>query len=88
MASVAHVHKPDMVVPSEKRVHNSFCLERAQITASLVLGLVQVWMGRSSMNPDGISYLDVGDAFVHHNWAVAINGWWSPPLWLDSRSCN
>ncbi len=30
------------------------------------------------MNPDGISYLDVGDAFVHHDWAVGINGWWSP----------
>lgn len=30
------------------------------------------------MNPDGMSYLDVGDAFFRHDWSVALNGWWSP----------
>jgi hypothetical protein len=29
------------------------------------------------MNPDGISYLDVGDSFYRHDWANAINAWWS-----------
>ena len=52
--------------------------DRILITVSLLLGLLHAWFGRFSMNPDGISYLDVGDAFVHHNWAVAVNGWWSP----------
>jgi hypothetical protein len=31
-----------------------------------------------SMNPDGIAYLDMGDAFLRGDWATAINGTWSP----------
>src|SRR5258708_5510774 len=27
---------------------------------------------------DLISYLDVADAYVHHEWSTAINGYWSP----------
>lgn len=53
-------------------------IDQALLGVSLLLGLIHAWMGRSSMNPDGISYLDVGDAFVRRNWAGAINGWWSP----------
>jgi hypothetical protein len=30
------------------------------------------------MNPDGMSYLDVGDSFFRHDWANAVNAWWSP----------
>ena len=30
----------------------------------LVLGLLQAWAGRHSMQSDGISYLDMGDAIV------------------------
>jgi hypothetical protein len=30
------------------------------------------------MNPDGMSYLDVGESFFSHHWAHAVNGWWSP----------
>jgi hypothetical protein len=30
------------------------------------------------MNPDGVSYLDVGDALFRHQWTLAINAWWSP----------
>ena len=53
-------------------------LSRILFSGSLVLGIVHAWMGRYSMGPDGMSYLDVGDAFVHRNWAVAVNGHWSP----------
>jgi hypothetical protein len=35
-------------------------------------------MGRFSMNPDGMSYLDIGSSFFHHDWANAVNAWWSP----------
>jgi hypothetical protein len=31
------------------------------------------------MDPDGISYLDVGRAFYRHDWASAVNAWWSLP---------
>ena len=30
------------------------------------------------MNSDGISYLDVGDAFMRGDWLMAINAYWSP----------
>ena len=55
-----------------------FDLDHVLITASLALGLVHVWFGRYAMNPDGVSYLDVGDAFLHRDWNVAVNAWWSP----------
>ncbi len=53
-------------------------LERILMFASLVLGLVHAWLGRYSMNVDGISYLDVGDSFFRRDWANAVNAWWSP----------
>lgn len=30
------------------------------------------------MNPDGISYLDMGDAYFRGDWKMAINSYWSP----------
>ncbi len=30
------------------------------------------------MNPDGISYVDIGDAFFHGNWTAVLNPYWSP----------
>jgi hypothetical protein len=30
------------------------------------------------MNPDGICYLDLGDAFFQHKWFEVVNGYWSP----------
>ena len=53
-------------------------LERFLIPATLALGLVHAWMGRNAMNPDGVSYLDVGESFFRHDWANAVNAWWSP----------
>lgn len=41
-------------------------------------GLVRGWVGRYSMDPDGICYLDLGDAFFHRKWFDAVNGYWSP----------
>lgn len=45
-----------------------------------VLGGVPIWaaVARSSMNPDGIAYLDMGDAYLRGDWGMAINGYWSP----------
>src|SRR6266576_5401755 len=42
------------------------------------LGLIQAWVGRFGMNPDGISYLDIGDGFWRGNWHMLLNGYWSP----------
>lgn len=53
-------------------------LERILMFVSLALGLLHAWLGRYSMNPDGMSYLDVGDSFFRLDWANAVNAWWSP----------
>jgi hypothetical protein len=41
------------------------------------LGLLQVWAYRNSMNPDGISYLEIGRAGIS-GWHGFVNAYWSP----------
>lgn len=45
---------------------------------ALGLGAGQAWATRFSMYPDGISYLDIGDAYWRGDWHNAINAYWSP----------
>jgi hypothetical protein len=47
---------------------------------AIALGVLHTWAGASSqsMNPDGIAYLDIGDAYVRADWNMAINPYWSP----------
>ncbi len=53
-------------------------LENILLAASMAFGLAHAWIGRYSMNPDGMSYLDLGDALVRRDWAHALNAYWSP----------
>lgn len=53
-------------------------LERILALATLALGLFHTWLGRYAMDPDGMSYLDVGQSFFRRDWANAVNAWWSP----------
>ena len=47
---------------------------------AVVLGVVHVYAAitSQSMNADGISYLDIGDAYFRADWVNAINPVWSP----------
>jgi hypothetical protein len=45
---------------------------------AVFMGLIQAWVSRFSMNPDGISYLDIGDGFWRGDWHMLLNGYWSP----------
>lgn len=45
---------------------------------ALALGAGDAWATRFTMNPDGISYLDIGDAYWRGEWHMAINAYWSP----------
>jgi hypothetical protein len=47
---------------------------------AVTLGALHVWaaMTSYSMNADGISYLDIGDAYWRGDWNAAINAVWSP----------
>ena len=44
----------------------------------LVLGFLQAWAGRFYVEPDGVNYLDIAQAYLRHDWRQAINGYWSP----------
>jgi hypothetical protein len=50
---------------------------------AVLLGAIVAYSERFEMNPDGVSYLDLGDASVHEGLAALANGYWSPLLpWL------
>lgn len=44
----------------------------------MLAAIVQTWATRYEMNEDGISYLELASAYVHHSWTSAINVYWSP----------
>jgi hypothetical protein len=46
--------------------------------ASIGMGALQAWDARFRMTADGISYIDVADAYLRGDWAMAINGYWGP----------
>jgi hypothetical protein len=46
--------------------------------AAIAFGAVDAWATRYNMNLDGISYLDMGDAYLRGDWNMAINAYWSP----------
>lgn len=60
----------------------------------ILLAAVQTWVNRQLMSGDGVSYLDIGDAYFKGDWHNAINAMWSPlfswltgaALWLTSPS--
>jgi hypothetical protein len=60
------------------RVLSRLPIEPVLMVASVALGLLHPWVGRYAMNPDGISYLDVGDSFFRRDSVNAMNAWWSP----------
>lgn len=43
-----------------------------------VAGFLQAWGGRFYIEPDGVNYLDIADAYLRLDWASAIDGYWSP----------
>ena len=50
---------------------------------TVLFGFLQAWNNRHVMNSDGISYLDMSDAYLQHGWKMLINGHWSPMYpWL------
>ncbi len=74
--SWARAHSADSSVKTDD--HQTRRVNLAFLILALGLGLLQTWDTRYGMNADGISYLDMGDAYVHGDWAMAINASWSP----------
>lgn len=91
MRLVAHP-SPDQLEPDEDstttdaaRSAKLIRCERLFWLTALLLGFLQAWSrrhvsadGLAYMGPDGISYLDIGDAYMRGDWYVAVNAMWSP----------
>jgi hypothetical protein len=45
---------------------------------AVVAGALQSFALRHSMNPDGVSYLDIAELYASGQWSEAVNGYWSP----------
>lgn len=46
--------------------------------AACSLALMKVWQHRYDVSSDGLSYLDMAEAFSRRDWATAANATWSP----------
>ena len=61
--------------------HRPLALARLRLVLrvfAVALAALQAWNGRFLLNPDGVSYLDVADAYLRADWHNAINTYWSP----------
>ncbi len=45
---------------------------------AISFGLAQCAVARNAIEPDARSYIEVARAYLHHDWATAINAYWSP----------
>lgn len=66
------VSKPPPKSKRDRRLRVIFFL------LAIFLGGLDAWSARHAITPDGISYLDMGDAYVRRDWGMAVNGLWSP----------
>ncbi len=64
--------------PTHRAYRLSAILRILFLLTAASMGLIQAWVGRFSMNPDGVSYLDIGDRVWQGDWHALLNGYWSP----------
>ena len=46
--------------------------------ASILMAVLHCWVGRHAMNPDGVTYMDIADAYRVGHWKAALNSYRSP----------
>ncbi|MBI3590001.1 MAG: hypothetical protein HY094_01315 [Candidatus Melainabacteria bacterium] len=45
---------------------------------AVILGILQAWGSQFNLSIDGVTYLDIADAYLRKDWESAINGGYSP----------
>ena len=70
----------DTLLPTSNQAMYSRWLSYLLIGLAVTLGLLYAWAAAvsHSMNADGISYLDMGDAYMRGDWEMALDSVWSP----------
>lgn len=61
-----------------KRNSLTFKLKICFFLIAFVFGLSHAWATRFAVDPDGLSYLDIGDTFFRGDFKGAISTYWSP----------
>lgn len=46
--------------------------------ACILMAALHCWLGRHDMNPDGVIYMDISDAYLGGQWKAALNSYRSP----------
>lgn len=46
--------------------------------ATIAYAFINAWANRWDINPDAVSYLDIGDVYFRGDWHHALNAYWSP----------
>lgn len=77
---------PRVSPPAPSEVSLTCALERKKtrrcVTAlwsvSILVAAIHSWIGRHSMNPDGVTYMDISDAYRGGHWIAALNSYRSP----------
>ncbi len=64
--------------PCMARLIGTRQLTAAWLVFASALASIQAVYFRSAMNPDGIAYLDMGDAYLRGDWPTALRTHWSP----------
>lgn len=57
------------MMPTVKRILRSI---------AILLGATQLVIARNGISPDARSYSEIARAYLRHDWAMAINAYWSP----------
>lgn len=70
------------VVPAKTSIEklpsvSSNAVEQICFWMSIVLGVLCTWAGKNSISSDGISYLDLGNAYLRGAWTHAANAYWT-----------
>jgi hypothetical protein len=68
--------KPDVVQSPSGRPARTWIAGLCLLCAFLIT--LQAWFVRFSMNPDGISYLDMADKLLHADFSPLLHPYWSP----------
>jgi len=45
---------------------------------AVALGAAQTILARNAMNPDGRSYLEIAQAYLHRDWSLTLSTYWQP----------
>lgn len=75
VATIPEIKAKDTAFLTDRRSRRIALLCRILL---VLLALAETWSQRHFLNEDGVSYLDMSDWLLRHNWHLLVNPIWSP----------